>query len=69
MNRRINKYLGFFNTMKLLIIGGTGGTGKELIKQGLEQAHSYRIFGLRVALCECGMCVTVALALFVCVKS
>lgn len=40
MNRRINKYLGFFNTMKLLIIGGTGGTGKELIKQGLEQGHT-----------------------------
>jgi putative NADH-flavin reductase len=26
--------------MKLLIIGGTGGTGKELIKQALEQGHS-----------------------------
>jgi len=25
--------------MKLLIIGGTGGTGKELIKQALEQGH------------------------------
>ena len=25
--------------MKLLIIGGTGGTGRELIKQGLEQGH------------------------------
>lgn len=26
----------------------------------LEQAHSYCILGLRVALCECGMCVTEA---------
>ena len=26
--------------MKLLIIGGTGGTGQELIKQALEQGHS-----------------------------
>ena len=26
--------------MKLLIIGGTGGTGLELIKQALEQGHS-----------------------------
>jgi len=26
--------------MKLLIIGGTGGTGKHLIKQALEQGHS-----------------------------
>src|ERR1700704_5009398 len=26
--------------MKLLIIGGTGGTGNELIKQALEQGHS-----------------------------
>ena len=26
--------------MKLLIIGGTGGTGRELIKQALEQGHS-----------------------------
>jgi putative NADH-flavin reductase len=26
--------------MKLLIIGGTGGTGKELITQALEQGHS-----------------------------
>jgi putative NADH-flavin reductase len=26
--------------MKLLIIGGTGGTGKELIKQALGQGHS-----------------------------
>jgi putative NADH-flavin reductase len=26
--------------MKLLIIGGTGGTGKELIRQALEQGHS-----------------------------
>ena len=26
--------------MKLLIIGGTGGTGKELIEQALEQGHS-----------------------------
>ena len=26
--------------MKLLIIGGTGGTGKALIKQGLEQGHT-----------------------------
>ena len=26
--------------MKLLIIGGTGGTGKELINQALEQGHS-----------------------------
>ena len=26
--------------MKLLIIGGTGGTGKELIKQALEQGHN-----------------------------
>jgi putative NADH-flavin reductase len=26
--------------MKLLIIGGTGGTGKQLIKQALEQGHS-----------------------------
>ena len=25
--------------MKLLIIGGTGGTGQELIKQALEQGH------------------------------
>jgi putative NADH-flavin reductase len=25
--------------MKLLIIGGTGGTGKELIRQALEQGH------------------------------
>jgi len=25
--------------MKLLIIGGTGGTGKELVKQALEQGH------------------------------
>jgi putative NADH-flavin reductase len=25
--------------MKLLIIGGTGKTGRELIKQGLEQGH------------------------------
>lgn len=25
--------------MKLLIIGGTGGTGHELIKQGLQQGH------------------------------
>jgi putative NADH-flavin reductase len=25
--------------MKLLIIGGTGGTGKEIIKQALEQGH------------------------------
>ena len=25
--------------MKLLIIGGTGGTGKELITQALEQGH------------------------------
>lgn len=25
--------------MKLLIIGGTGGTGRELIKQALEQGH------------------------------
>jgi putative NADH-flavin reductase len=25
--------------MKLLIIGGTGGTGKELIQQALEQGH------------------------------
>ena len=25
--------------MKLIIIGGTGGTGKELIKQSLEQGH------------------------------
>jgi putative NADH-flavin reductase len=25
--------------MKLLIIGGTGGTGKELVKQALEQEH------------------------------
>lgn len=25
--------------MKLLIVGGTGGTGKELIKQALEQGH------------------------------
>jgi putative NADH-flavin reductase len=26
--------------MKLLIIGGTGGTGQELIKQALEQGHT-----------------------------
>ncbi|MGB5667510.1 MAG: SDR family oxidoreductase [Maribacter sp.] len=26
--------------MKLLIIGGTGKTGRELIKQGLEQGHT-----------------------------
>lgn len=26
--------------MKLLIIGGTGGTGKELIKQALEQGYN-----------------------------
>ena len=26
--------------MKLLIIGGTGGTGQELIKQALEQGHN-----------------------------
>lgn len=26
--------------MKLLIIGGTGGTGQELIEQALEQGHS-----------------------------
>jgi putative NADH-flavin reductase len=25
--------------MKLLIIGGTGGTGRELVKQALEQGH------------------------------
>ena len=25
--------------MKILIIGGTGGTGRELIEQGLEQGH------------------------------
>ncbi len=29
--------------MKLLIIGGTGGTGKELIKQALEQGHSLTV--------------------------
>lgn len=26
--------------MKLLIIGGTGKTGRELIKQGLDQGHT-----------------------------
>ncbi len=26
--------------MKLLIIGGTGGTGQQLIKQALEQGHN-----------------------------
>ena len=26
--------------MKLLVVGGTGGTGRELIKQALEQGHT-----------------------------
>ena len=26
--------------MKIFIVGGTGKTGKELIKQGLERGHS-----------------------------
>ena len=30
--------------MKLLIIGGTGGTGKELIKQALEQGYNVTAF-------------------------
>lgn len=29
--------------MKLLIIGGTGGTGQQLIKQALEQGHSLTV--------------------------
>lgn len=29
--------------MKLLIIGGTGGTGKELVKQGLEEGHNITV--------------------------
>lgn len=30
--------------MHLLIFGATGGTGKELIRQGLEQGHSVKAF-------------------------
>src|SRR5690348_1732797 len=30
--------------MKLLIIGSTGGTGRELVKQGLEQGHQVKAF-------------------------
>lgn len=30
--------------MKLLIIGSTGGTGRELVKQALEQAHQVTAF-------------------------
>ena len=30
--------------MKLLIIGSTGGTGRELVKQGLEQGHQVTAF-------------------------
>ncbi|MBT8267915.1 MAG: NAD(P)H-binding protein, partial [Bacteroidia bacterium] len=29
--------------MKLLIIGGTGKTGRQLIKQGLEQGHDLTV--------------------------
>ncbi len=29
--------------MKLLIIGGTGGTGKELVKQGLDENHDITV--------------------------
>lgn len=30
--------------MNLLIIGASGGTGKELVQQGLEQGHSVKAF-------------------------
>ncbi len=30
--------------MKLLIIGGTGKTGRELIRQGLENGHTITAF-------------------------
>lgn len=30
--------------MKILIIGATGGTGRELVKQGLEQGHHVTAF-------------------------
>ena len=29
--------------MKLLIIGGTGGTGRQLLKQGLEKGHTISV--------------------------
>ncbi len=33
--------------MKLLIIGGTGGTGKQIIKQALQQGHSLTVLARR----------------------
>lgn len=44
--RKTNKPIsrGWGNRLRILIIGATGGTGRELVRQALEQGHQVTVF-------------------------